>query len=81
MKFFFILTIATVTTVTTVTSVTTVTTVTTITTTIIKYKILLLYSSKGNFFTSLFNQPTNRPTTRLIELLGAAKKRSTTPHY
>ena len=57
--------VATVTTITIVTSVTTVTTVTTVTivtTIIVKYKILLLYSCKGNFFTKSHDQQTDRPT-------------------
>ena len=73
---FFFITIATVTTVTTVTNNTTVTTVTTITTNIVEYQMLLLYSSKGKFFTKIYqptNQPTDRQTTRPIELLRAAK--------
>ena len=36
----------------------------------VKYEILLLYSSKVNFFT----KSPDWPTTRLLELLGAAKK-------
>ena len=76
-------TVTSVTTVTTVTTETTVTTVTTITNIIVKYQILHLYSSKGNFFTKVLrptdrqtDRQTDRPTTRLLELLGAAKNQS-----
>ena len=66
--------ITTVFTVTNVTTATTVTTVTTDTTIIVKYQMLRLYSSKSNFSQNLLtNQPTNRRTTILQELLGAAK--------
>ena len=61
--------VPTVTTVTKVTNVITITTLTTIITCIVKYKMLLLYSSKDNFFTYLLqqtDQPTNQPTTRLF---------------
>ena len=72
-KSFLVITVTTVTTVTNVTIITSVTTVTTITTNIVKYQMLLLFSSKGNFFTSVSDRPTDRPT-RGIELLRAAKK-------
>ena len=44
-------TVTTATTVATVATVTTSTTVTAISTIMVKYQMLLLYSSKGNFFT------------------------------
>ena len=67
-----VLVVTTVTTVTTFTTVTTVTTVTAVTTIIVKYQMLLLYSSKGNFFTKFTDQqtgPSDQPTTGLLELL------------
>ena len=60
-------------TVSTVTTSTNVTTVNTGTTLIVKYQILLLYSIIGNFFTKSYHRPTNRQTTRLLELLRVAK--------
>ena len=54
------------------------TTIATVTTIIVKYNMLLLYWSKRIFFTKDLNWPTdgqtNKETTRLLELLGAAKK-------
>ena len=67
-------TVTTVTTLTIVTTVNTVTTVTTVTTIIVKYQMLFLYSSKGNFSETSYNGMTNQHTTRLLELLRAAKK-------
>ena len=64
--------VPTVTIVTTVTTETTATIVTIVTTIIVEYQMLLFYSSKGNFFTKVI-QPTNQQTTRLLELLSAAK--------
>ena len=40
----------------------TVTTVTTVSTITVKYKMLLLYCSKVNFFTNVLGMTTNRPT-------------------
>ena len=66
-------TVPTVTTVTSDTTVPTVTTVTTVNSITVKYRIVRLYSGKVNFFTKSYDQPTDRPTTRLLELLEAAK--------
>ena len=71
-------TVTTVHTVITATTVTTATTATTVTTITLEYQMLLLYSSKGNFFTKVLgptNRPLDQPTTRLLELLWAAKNR------
>ena len=79
-KFVFITTVISITTVTTFTTVITVNTVNnvnivnTVNTIIVKYQMLLLYSAKGNFFTKSPDRQTDRPTTRLLELLGAAKQ-------
>ena len=54
-------TVTTVTTSTTVINVKTVTTATTVTTIIVKYQMLFMYSSKGNFFLSLLQQ-NDQPT-------------------
>ena len=56
-------TVTNVSTVNHVTTVTYVTSVTTVTTIIVKYQMLLLYSSRGNFFTKVL-QPTDRQTDR-----------------
>ena len=56
-------TVTTITTLTTLTTVNTVTTVTTVTSNIVKYQMLLVYYSKGNFSQSL---STNQETSRLL---------------
>ena len=69
-------TVITATTVTIITNATSVITVTTVTTTIVKFQMLLLYSNKGKFFTKASgptDRLTDRPTTRVLELLWAAK--------
>ena len=66
-KFFLVSSVTTVTTVITVITVTTFTTVitvTTVTSIVVKYQMVLLYSSKGNFFTKVLWQTTDRPTGR-----------------
>ena len=52
----------------TVTTVATVTTVTSVTTIVVKYQMLLLNSSKGNFFTNPSDRQTDQPTNRHIDL-------------
>ena len=70
-------TVTTVTKVTTVTNVTTVTTITTVTTVDKKVGFsnhLILYSLFHKALGPTANRPTDHPTTRRLELLGAAKK-------
>ena len=81
--YFWITTVTTVTIINTLIIVIIVTTVNifpSVTSIIVKYKILLLYSSKGNFFTKVAqqtdqqkDQQRDQQTTRLLELRGAAK--------
>ena len=63
---FLVVIVTTATTVTSVTTLTTVSTVTNVTSFIVKYQLLVLLSSKVNFFTKSYDRQADQPTTRSI---------------